>query len=45
MGTNQNRSFDGRYRDKPIKIGFTCSPSKNNGFETEFLDFTTEKYR
>ncbi|MGR5913897.1 DUF1349 domain-containing protein [Bacillus pacificus] len=44
MGTNQNRSFDGRYRDKPIKIGFyTCSPSKNNGFETEFLDFTTEK--
>ncbi|MDL2418212.1 DUF1349 domain-containing protein [Bacillus shihchuchen] len=32
--------------NEPIKIGFyTCSPSKNNGFETEFLSFTTEKYR
>ncbi|PEA75787.1 DUF1349 domain-containing protein [Bacillus wiedmannii] len=28
----------------PVKIGFyTCSPSKNNGFETEFLDFTIEE--
>ncbi|MBJ8112158.1 DUF1349 domain-containing protein [Bacillus cereus group sp. N6] len=28
----------------PVKIGFyTCSPSKNNGFETEFLDFTMEE--
>ncbi|EMY5508082.1 DUF1349 domain-containing protein [Bacillus sp. FSL L8-0642] len=30
--------------DAPVKIGFyTCSPSKNNGFETEFLDFTIEE--
>ena len=28
---------------EPIKIGFTCSPSKNNGFETEFLNFTIEE--
>jgi len=21
---------------------YTCSPSKDNGFETEFLDFTIE---
>ncbi|MED1117016.1 DUF1349 domain-containing protein, partial [Bacillus paramycoides] len=28
----------------PVKIGFyTCSPSKNNGFETEFFDFTIEQ--
>ncbi|PEY38426.1 hypothetical protein CN354_10480 [Bacillus cereus] len=27
----------------PIKIGFyTCSPSKGNGFETEFINFTIE---
>ncbi|MEH7460094.1 hypothetical protein CON65_12105 [Bacillus pseudomycoides] len=27
----------------PVKIGFyTCSPSKNNGFETEFFDFIIE---
>ncbi|MBE5106377.1 DUF1349 domain-containing protein [Bacillus thuringiensis] len=30
--------------DKSVKIGFyTCSPSKNNGFETEFFDFTIEQ--
>ncbi|KFM99177.1 DUF1349 domain-containing protein [Bacillus clarus] len=30
--------------DKPVKIGFyTCSPSKKNGFETEFSNFTIEQ--
>ncbi|EEM53450.1 DUF1349 domain-containing protein [Bacillus thuringiensis] len=30
--------------NEPIKIGFyTCSPSKNKGFETEFLNFTIEE--
>lgn len=29
--------------NSPIKIGFyTCSPSKNDGFETQFFDFTIE---
>ncbi|PFE88914.1 hypothetical protein CN325_29465 [Bacillus thuringiensis] len=29
---------------EPVKIGFyTCSPSKNKGFETEFLNFTIEE--
>lgn len=44
MGTNKNRSFNGGYRKEPVKIGFyTCSPSKNKGFETEFLHFTIEE--
>lgn len=30
--------------NEPVKIGFyTCSPSKNKGFETEFLEFTIEE--
>jgi len=30
--------------NEPVKIGFyTCSPSKNKGFETEFFDFTIEE--
>ncbi|MDM5188719.1 DUF1349 domain-containing protein [Bacillus sp. DX4.1] len=29
--------------NRPIKVGFyTCSPTKNNGFETTFYDFSIE---
>ncbi|MDM5154943.1 DUF1349 domain-containing protein [Bacillus sp. DX1.1] len=31
------------YGNRPIKVGFyTCSPTKNNGFETTFYDFSIE---
>ena len=31
--------------NEPIKIGFTCSPSKNKGFETEFYILQLKNYR